>query len=441
MPGIDDIGRIKETLDNIRSNIGTKPRRIFYVDSTNGNDNYDGRSPARPVHSINIAIGLAGHGDVIHIARDTYDEAVSIPAGKNGLQIICEPGVYIVNTTPGTVAAIASDAVYWQGGILETNGQIGLAVNGDWFIGKNIRAYNCLVGFDMNGRFPTMIDCKASLPGNTGFDISQESGFYIDCLCSGQAGVRGFYLSHMNALANIFMRCATQNCSVAGYQTVALASGNLFVHCAQSALCAGPVDAGGSTFASHSMNSQITAGNSLQQDLATIETYVDEVESRLTAARAGYLDGIPRILCSMDFWSDSMEEVTVTNVAGDIGLPDVTVADLPAGAIIVRAIAMFKFRMVEETSGGANGLNANQNILVRDDSPSAWIAAVAFVDNQFTLAASAREGGDAIIGAIDVSATVDGNDDYNFQWDEAWALANGIKFSDIQVGIRIWFSI
>ena len=442
MPGIDDIGRIRETLDNIRSNIGTKPRRIFYVDSTNGNDNYDGRSRVHPVHSINIAIGLAGHGDLIHIARDTYDEAVSIPAGKNGLQIICEPGVYIVNTDPGTVVAIASDAVYWEGGILETNGQVGMVSNGQWFIGKNIRVYNCTVGFDLNGAHPLLINCFANDIATTGFDISEDSGVYIDCTCHGLAASRGFYFSHTNAHFNILMRCATVGCTAAGYELVAGADENLIGLCIQSAVCGGPVNAGANnTFASHSEGSVITAGNSLQEDLSAIETYVDELESRLTAARAGYLDSIPRILCSMDFWSVPQEEVAVTAGAGDKALPDVTVADLPAGATVVRAVAMFKFRMVENTNAGANSLSGAQEIQVRDDSPSAWTDAINFVASQFSLAASTREGGDVLIGAIDVAATVDGNDTYNLQWDEAVAALANLQFNDVQVGLRIWYSI
>jgi hypothetical protein len=57
------------------------------------------------------------------------------------------------------------------------------------------------------------------------------------------------------------------------------------------------------------------------------------------------------------------------------------------------------------------------------------------------LAASTREGGDVIVGAINVSGTVVGNDTYNLQWDEAVADLDGINFNDIQVGIRIWYSV
>lgn len=424
MPGIDETGRIKEILDTVRGNIGTKPGTTYYVNATTGNNNYDGLSREHPVFSINTAIGLATHGDVIRIARGTYDEAVSIPAGKIGLQIICEPGVYLVNTTPGTVVAIASACVFWHGGILETNGQVAMQVNDQWFIGKKISVYNSSVGFDMNSDHYLLIDCRTNETAVSGFDIAEDSGVCVDCVCHGAAASRGFYLSHTNAHNNIFKRCTTVGCTAAGYECVAGADENIFDKCTQSSLCAGPTDAGANnTWASHSKNSQITAGNTLQDDLAALNT------------RQG------RQLFSLDFWSVPQEEVAVTAGASDLSLPDVTVADLPAGATIVRAIAMFKFRMVENTNAAANKLNGAQEIQVRDDTPGAWADAINFVDDQFGVGAATREGGDVVIGAIDVSATVDGEDTYNFQWDEAVADLANLNFNDVQVGIRIWFSI
>lgn len=215
------------------------------------------------------------------------------------------------------------------------------------------------------------------------------------------------------------------------------------------------------------------------------QTSVDDLETRLTAARAGYLDNLSagavaqagtaltnvtwtdaragyldelaaanipadvdelktskgRVLCSLDFWSASQEEVQLTNVAGDKALPSVTVADLPAGATVVRAIAMFKFRAVENTNAGVNKLNGAQDIQVRVDTPGAYTDAINFVDDQFTLAASTREGGDVYFGNIDLAATITGNDGYEFQWDEAVVDAANLQFNDVQIGIRIWFSI
>ena len=146
-----------------------------------------------------------------------------------------------------------------------------------------------------------------------------------------------------------------------------------------------------------------------------------------------------------------MEEVQLGDgVAGaTVSLPTVTVADLPSGATIVRAIAMFKFRMIENTNAAANKLNGgtvantSQVIQVRDDTPGTWYDAINFVDDQFGLAAETREGGDVLIGSIDIagSGKVDANDGYNFQWLLARADLDFLNFNDVAVGLRIWYSV
>lgn len=142
-----------------------------------------------------------------------------------------------------------------------------------------------------------------------------------------------------------------------------------------------------------------------------------------------------------DYWSVSQEEVAVTAVAGDLALPNVVVAGIPAGATVVRVVAMFKSRVIENTNAAVNKLNGAQEIQVRDDTPGAWADAINFVDDQFGLAASTREGGDVIVGAIDLVATVDGNDTYNFQWASAVADQANLQFNDVQVGLRVWYRV
>lgn len=164
-----------------------------------------------------------------------------------------------------------------------------------------------------------------------------------------------------------------------------------------------------------------------------------------TKSLMAYLKGLipltPGALFQVDFWSVPQEEVAVTAVAGDLALPDVTVAGLPTGSTVVRAVAMFKARVIENTNGAVNKLNGAQEIQVRDDTPGAWADAINFVDDQFGIAASTREGGDVLVGALDLSATVDGNDTYNFQWDEAVADQANLQFNDVQVGLRIWYRV
>lgn len=181
--------------------------------------------------------------------------------------------------------------------------------------------------------------------------------------------------------------------------------------------------------------------------------------ARLTAARGGYLDelaagNIPldidglktsrdRQLFSMDFWSDMKEEVVVTGAQTTPALTTVTIANLPAGATIVRAIAMFKFRMVENIFAGVNKLDAAAAlpIQVNDSAAAGWVTAIDFVDDAFGFTAAGREGGDIIIGDNNIAARVDGNDVYSFQWLNAKADQNNLQFNDTQTGLRIWYSV
>jgi len=156
-----------------------------------------------------------------------------------------------------------------------------------------------------------------------------------------------------------------------------------------------------------------------------------------------------RQLFTMEFWSAGLEEVQIGDGAAGatVALPDLTVADLPAGATIVRAIVMFKFRMIENTYAGVNKLNGatvaltSQVIQIRSDAPTAYVDAINFIDDFFTLADEAREGGDVIVGTEDVAATVDEEDTYNLRWLLARADQDFINFNDCQVGLRIWYSV
>jgi len=171
--------------------------------------------------------------------------------------------------------------------------------------------------------------------------------------------------------------------------------------------------------------------------ISQIETIVSQVQSDVTTI----VTATGEQLSSADFWSDPAAEAQINAAGITVALPGVTVDGLPAGATVLRAIAMFKFRMIENTNAAANKLNGPQAIQVRDDSPGAWGGAINFVDDQFGLNGDIREGGDVCIGSIDISNIVDGNDGYEFQWLLGKADLDFIVFSDIQMGIRVWYSI
>ncbi len=147
------------------------------------------------------------------------------------------------------------------------------------------------------------------------------------------------------------------------------------------------------------------------------------------------------------YWSDPQEEVAIPGAAGTLALPSVTIADLPAGATVVRAIAMLKYHAVENTNAAANKLDGatvadtSQVLQVRDDTPGTWRDAMNFVDDQFGLSAAAREGGDVLIGSIDIAVEVVGNDTYNFQYLLAKADLAAINLNDVQVGLAICYSV
>ena len=150
-----------------------------------------------------------------------------------------------------------------------------------------------------------------------------------------------------------------------------------------------------------------------------------------------------RQLFGMDFWSDPLKEVVVTAAKVTTVLTSVIVADLPAGATIIRAIAMFKFRMVENTNAAENSLDCTdpQPIQVDDSSASGYVTAIDFVDEMFTIGDLTREGGDVLIGDNNIAARVVGNDTYSVRWLDRKAHLANLEFNEIQFGIKILYRI
>ena len=171
--------------------------------------------------------------------------------------------------------------------------------------------------------------------------------------------------------------------------------------------------------------------------ISQIETTVSQIQNDVTTI----VTTTGEQLSSADFWSEPIVEVQIDAAGVTVALPAVMLDGLPDGATILRAVAMFKFRMVENMNAAANKLNGNQTIQVRDDTPGAWDDAINLVDDQFGLDGEIREGGDVCIGSIDIAGIVDGNDGYEFQWLLGKADLDFINFNDVQMGIRVWYSI
>jgi hypothetical protein len=181
----------------------------------------------------------------------------------------------------------------------------------------------------------------------------------------------------------------------------------------------------------------------IKNSLTEVQNLVTQIQGDVTTIITTTSKQIP----SADFWSETVDEAEVEiDAAGETkDLPAVEVVGIPADATILRAVAMFKFRMIDNSNVNDNRLNGgtvpgtSQVIQVRDDTPGAWGDAINFVDRQYGVEGETREGGDVCIGSIDISDIVDGNDIYEFQWLLARALLDFMSFYDVQMGIRVWY--
>lgn len=397
--------------------------------STSGDDANDGKSPEKAFLTIVNAISEAAAGDRIYVKAGTYDEA-DLNLSKPGLELVCEQGTVLNHTvTPGTVLIVSGNYCRVVGAFLTQAGQTGIQITGNFCHIEDCVAFTCATGFDDDGAETHFHFCRSILHTTTGFDISAGYGLYDRCIAIGAAAVRGVYLSNVAADHNGFHECHTLGNTTAGWQVITGADNNLFTGCSMGAGDGARLDEGtNNTWNNFSEGSQIVAGQTRDQDLKDIYA------AMATLAKQ------ERVLCSVDFWSASQAEVALTGGPTSPTLPAVEVAEIPDGAEIVRVIAMFKFRMVENhTFDGTNALEGATSIQVKETDTGNFTNAITFVDAQFGLAKETREGGDIIIGAIDIAAEVDANDGYSFQWTNAEAEETGIKFNDVQMGLRVWY--
>ena len=174
----------------------------------------------------------------------------------------------------------------------------------------------------------------------------------------------------------------------------------------------------------------------------TTDGKVDAVDTVVDAIKV-VTDKIPRLVSSMDFWGDIIEELQLTGtLQSNLALTgaDVVIAGIPTNATLIRVVVMFMCRAIENTNAAANNLDGAQNIEVNFGG-GAFIDAVNLADNLFAVAASTREMGTVMIGDIDVKATVTGNGTCTFRIDSAKADLANLNLNDYQLGIRVYFTV
>jgi len=158
-------------------------------------------------------------------------------------------------------------------------------------------------------------------------------------------------------------------------------------------------------------------GKAEKLDITDIRELISQMQTSITQIQGDITQVVlssGKQLLSMDFWSETVDEADVEiDATGETkDLPPVTVEKIPSGALVLRAVAMFKFRMIENTNTNPNRLNGgtvpetSQVIQVREDTPGDWADAINFVDTQYAIEGETREGGDVCFGTIDISEIV-----------------------------------
>ena len=144
----------------------------------------------------------------------------------------------------------------------------------------------------------------------------------------------------------------------------------------------------------------------------------------------------------LDLWSAYLAQIVLSTSAGDKPLPSITITGLPAGLIVARAVMMLKYRTIENTNAAINSVSGAQNIQAQKAVSGSWVTGIALGGGECSVPASTRETGDVMMGTDDISAQVPANGAVmSFKWANGKATQNNLNFNDIQIGLRIWFTV
>lgn len=190
--------------------------------------------------------------------------------------------------------------------------------------------------------------------------------------------------------------------------------------------------------------------------LESLKDYVDTLETNLGLVKT-QTDKIPKLLSFKDQWCAApTASWALTNVGQDLSASDVVFPTgfLPTGATIQAIYLMFKWRKQVDSSAGENKISAASKTIRVMKSGAAWgtddIVAITFALNQLLTATSAAEGGDMIIGDVDVKGKVDDVDNqaYNVAThnsdgrnDGLVVTAASLTIYDVYTGFRVYYTV
>lgn len=169
---------------------------------------------------------------------------------------------------------------------------------------------------------------------------------------------------------------------------------------------------------------------------------MDKIE-RILAAAETVLARSARILIPIEYWSTPQLDVTIPAVAANVALPNVVVAGLPSGITVVLATLVLRYRYTVDTGGAVAKLNGAQHIQIQKGGAGGYADAISLIDDQFNTSnlTGLRDVNADVMGDHNVSAKVTGNDTYNCQWTSALSDVANLVLKEVQMGLKIWYSI
>lgn len=218
----------------------------MYHVSNDGSDENLGTAE-EPFETILHAIAAAAAGDAISVKAGTYDEN-GIDLNLMGLELWCEIGAVLNNSTPGTVLTVSGDYCRAVGPRLIQAGQTGLHVTGDRCEFDDCKGGPGLAtGFDIDGSGARLRDCHAGSYTVTGYDIGANGCSIRDSSAIGTGGAtRGFYVTGSADRVRLW-NCASVANATAGYAICTGCVNTLVKDCASGGGDGAKVDDGTDT--------------------------------------------------------------------------------------------------------------------------------------------------------------------------------------------------
>lgn len=176
----------------------------------------------------------------------------------------------------------------------------------------------------------------------------------------------------------------------------------------------------------------------------------------LMAYIRGLVNAKNRVTLVKDQWCAlPIASLAIPAAAADLTLSNVVfpASFLPAGAVVQAVYLMVKWRKQVDSSGAANAINGAGKSWRVKKTGGAWgvddVEGIVLADNQMATASNATEGGDMIIGDVDIKGEVDDvdNETYNVmgentnRGDAPVVDGASLTIHDVYTGLRVYYTL